>query len=417
MLPDLVGITADDLTGAADTAAAFAGRRGAVPVYLDLQPRCTVPAPAFAVTTESRACSPERACELAAESARQLIQAGASLIYKKTDSNLRGNVGAELAGVRAAVGRPVLFAPAFPARGRTTISGVALIDGIPVAETEMAADPEAAVGESSVARLIGLQRPDLRLENCPLAEARAGATRIVSRLRECDVLVVDAETENDLALIADAGLSLSPRPVLAGSAGLARAVAGRLFGPAPPAQWAGAQGRPVVAVLASSSRRLVEQVGRAQQEPGFATVALPCENLSHADEPVPELGETIARARDELRAGRTTVVYAAGPLPRVERAVDLVVEHLAHLAFVLVKQADPLGLLVGGGATAVAVLAALHADAIDVDDEPLPGTAAGLVVGGHFTGRPVVLKPGAAGDESAVVALLEYLSSRAGGEQ
>ena len=417
MSSDLVGITADDLTGAADTAAAFAGRRGAVGVSLGRWFRGSISAPAFAVTTDSRACAPDQAYELAAESAYGLLKAGASLVYKKVDSNLRGNVGAEIAAVRAAVGRPVLFAPAFPARGRTTVGGVALIDNVPVAETEMAVDPEAPVRDSAVEHVIRSQSAHLSVLNCSLSETRAGGAEIADRLCKCDVLVADAETEGDLTLIAGAALALCPRPVVAGSAGLARALATRLLGPAARAHLAGTPRGPVLAILASSSGRLVEQVDRVSQQPGLAPVPLLCERLSRADDPVPELAGAIARARGELQAGRNAVVYATGPLPDAERPVELVVEHLAHLAFVLVKLTSPAGLLVGGGATAHAVLAALNADAVDVDDEPLPGTAAGLVVGGHFAGRPVVLKPGVAGDESAVVALLDYLGLRAGAER
>jgi hypothetical protein len=42
--------------------------------------------------------------------------------------------------------------------------------------------------------------------------------------------------------------------------------------------------------------------------------------------------------------------------------------------------------------------------------------AAGLAVNGDLAGRPVALKPGAAGDEQAVVQLLDYLGRRASAE-
>jgi len=97
--------------------------------------------------------------------------------------------------------------------------------------------------------------------------------------------------------------------------------------------------------------------------------------------------------------------------------VELVVEHLAHLAFVLATQSPPRGLLVGGGATAHGVLGALGTDAIMIDDEPLPGIAAGLAAGGELDTLPLVLKPGAAGDEEAVVRLFAYLGQRAAAQE
>jgi uncharacterized protein YgbK (DUF1537 family) len=91
----------------------------------------------------------------------------------------------------------------------------------------------------------------------------------------------------------------------------------------------------------------------------------------------------------------------------------LVVEHLAHLAYIVIRQAAPRALLVGGGATAQAVLGVLTARGLEIDDEPQPGIAAGSVVGGEFAGRPIALKPGAAGGKEAAAELLRYLARRA----
>jgi uncharacterized protein YgbK (DUF1537 family) len=408
-----IGIAADDLTGAADTAAVFGDRDAPVSVSLDQRPRAWEGRRAFAVTTNSRSCPPEEAYEVTHESVKALMEHGAGLIYKKIDSNLRGNVGAELAAARDAAQAPVVFAPAFPARGRATIEGAVLVEGVPVADTEMAEDPEAPVRCSDIAEVIRSQRSDLPVSHCSLAAVRAGPSALAERLRDSVILAADAETDADLDAIAQAALSIAPTPVLAGSAGLAAALARRLCRPARPRSWPAERAGPILAVLASSSHVMAAQVLEAASDGGTAGVELPCESLTRRDEPVPQLAEAMDDAGRALAAGRDTIVYAGGPLPPVERPVELVVEHLAHLAFVLVKQARPRGLLVGGGSTASGVLAALGADAIDVDDEPLPGIAAGVVVGGELDGRPVVLKPGAAGDEEAVVRLLDYLERRA----
>ncbi|MCJ7822016.1 MAG: four-carbon acid sugar kinase family protein [Armatimonadetes bacterium] len=408
-----VGITADDLTGAADTAAAFADLRRPVPISLLGAPRAHEGRSAFAVTTESRSASPDDAYALTAASVRALMESGARLIYKKVDSNLRGNVGSELAAARDAAAAWIILAPAFPARGRTTVGGVALVAGTPVAETEMAADPDAPVRHSEIGEIIHSQRKDLLVAHCPLSVVREGAAAIASQARTDGVLVVDAETEADLEAIARAGLSLSPTPVLAGSAGLAAALARVLFGPPTPASWPEGRAGPVLGILASSSQAMASQVARAALDVDTAAVPLPCQGLTRCDEPLPELARAMDQGKKGLNPGHDTLVYAAGPLPEVESPVELVVEHLAHLAFVLVRLSSPVGLLVGGGATASGVLAALGAEAVEVDDEPLPGIAGGTIVGGEMDGRPVVLKPGAAGDEGAVLGLLRYLGRRA----
>jgi len=468
-----IAIIADDLTGAADTAAAFERAGRPVPISLNEKPVPSEGAAAFAVTTESRAISPEAASEVTAAATRGVLAAGAGIIYKKVDSNLRGNIGVELAALHEVAGRPIVLAPAFPARGRTTVNGVVLIDGVPASETEMARDPQAPLLHSGIAEIIHSQRPELPVGQLSLGDLPITADHLSRRLEETPILIADAATDADLDCIAEAALAMNPPAILAGSAGLASALSRRLFGggtngtsreyapgsggscaeseqpsdsasgavpkPVPnvpkgvPAVPLGVpfvpksvpfvpfvppslvpsdeHSGPVLAVLASSSRSLAQQVALAAEE-GIDTIPFPCERLSWAEETIPELGEAIARAVAALRAGRDVIVYATGDLPAVDRPVDLVVEHLAHLSFAVTKQARPASLLVGGGATAHAVLVTLGMSAIQIDAEPLPGIAAGVTVGGHFAGRPVVLKPGAAGDETALISLIRYLRHR-----
>jgi len=314
---------------------------------------------------------------------RALRAAGASLIYKKVDSNLRGNIGAELAAALDALGGPILFAPAFPARERTIVNGVCLICDTPVAETEMARDPEAPVTQSNVLELLRSQRADLDLFPCPLSVVRAGALALRASIPPHGVLVLDSETDDDLDLVAKVALSLDPLPVLAGSAGLAAALARLLFGlPASP-RWPAGKLGPVFAVLASSSEVLPFQISAASAA-GFAAISFPCQNLTREDQMLPKLEAAIEAAIRLLSAGRDAIVHASGPLPQVERPVDLVVEHLAHLTYVVTQETRPHALLVGGGSTAQAVLEALGAEALEIDDEPLPGMAAGLIIGGAW---------------------------------
>ncbi len=415
-----VALIADDLTGAADAAAAFARPAQPVPVSLSAQARLWEGRSAYAVTTESRGCPPQAAYEAVAAAVQSALVAEPGLLYKKVDSNLRGNIGAELAAISEATKRSIVLAPAFPARGRTTVHGVALVNGVPAADTEMGRDPQAAVVSSHIDDLVHSQCVGLSVSICPLETVREGGRALTECLNREGVVVADAEADSDLDAIAEAALSLGPAPVLAGSGGLARALAARLLGarrplrdttPHPAAAPAG--GRPVLAVLASSSGRLYEQVEVAAEAERLSPAPVPCEGLSWEEEPIPELGRAIAQASSELQRGRDALVYAVGPLPNVPRPVDLVAEHMAHLAFVAIKQGQPGALIVGGGSTAHSVLSTLGAYVIEIDGEPLPGMAAGAIIEGHAAGLPVILKPGAAGGRDALVQLIRYARGRA----
>ena len=89
---------------------------------------------------------------------RSAVENGVGCIYKKTDSALRGNIGAELAALLKASGaRNLPFLPAFPQIGRTTKKGVHYIDGVPVNESPFGIDPFEPVRCAEVTKLIHLQ--------------------------------------------------------------------------------------------------------------------------------------------------------------------------------------------------------------------------------------------------------------------
>jgi uncharacterized protein YgbK (DUF1537 family) len=300
------GLVADDLTGACDSALPFlaAGR-----VRVGLWPH--VPAgdlACAAVSTEARS-EPEAVARLRSrEAAAGLL---GYLLYRKLDSMLRGHPAADVAGALDAAGGACLVAPALPAEGRTTAGGVQRWPG----------------GEA-----------DLRALLAPLggrAEPR------------------DAATDADLDRVAREALARGDR-VLAGSAGLAAALARALgLGPPPPAAGAGCL-RPLAVVGSPAAAR---QAVRA------------------------------------LDRGWAVEVLGPGALPDLD----------GH---------D--GLVLTGGETAARVLREAGALALELVGEALPRAPLARVCGGRLDGMPVVLKAGAFGTSDAVHRALEVLSGRAG---
>jgi uncharacterized protein YgbK (DUF1537 family) len=178
-----VGLVADDLTGACDSAVPFlaAGR-----VEVGIWPY--VPAgdlACAAISTETREEDAEVALERTREAARELRSQGFKLIYRKVDSMLRGNLAADLEGVLADWGGTCLLAPALPAEGRVTRKGRQVWNSTTV----------------DISSLLG----DL-------------GDRVSIR---------DAETDRDLAALA-AEVARTARLLPAGSAGLAAQLPGAL---------------------------------------------------------------------------------------------------------------------------------------------------------------------------------------------
>lgn len=207
-------ILADDFTGGLDTGVQFAGKGIRTRVvtnpdtdYEQSAQGCQV----LVVVAETRHLKKEQAYTVVRRVVEKAVRLGIPHIYKKTDSALRGNIGAELTAALEASGAGTLyFLPAMPGLNRVTKKGVHYIDGVPVAESVFGKDPFEPVGESSVAKLIALQSD--------VAVHPATPDRIP---QEAGIVIVDAETDGD---VRKAGQALKDRgglKMLAGCAGFA----------------------------------------------------------------------------------------------------------------------------------------------------------------------------------------------------
>ena len=209
----LLLIIADDFTGALDTGVQFAAC--GIPTRVVVDPEidfASIHAKVLVVDTETRHLPAGQAYEIVSKLTRRACAAGVSFIYKKTDSALRGNIGAELGAVFKARGRKQLpFLPAFPQMNRLTQNGVHYIDGAPVTESPFGKDPFEPVRHSAVASLIASQT-DLPAKSYPALNDHESAPD------EAGILIFDAASVEDLART---GRQLAHRNLLAVSAGCA----------------------------------------------------------------------------------------------------------------------------------------------------------------------------------------------------
>jgi len=228
-----VVIIADDLTGAADCGVVFAecGMEAMVvlsPPQVGATAGEWIGADVLAIDAGTRYFGPEQAGEAVA---RLAYGHPTGLFFKKIDSTLRGNVAAELAAAlkvrRASTLERVviLFAPAFPAHGRTTVNGRQMVHGRPLEETDFCAGREEGP-RGEIDAMLGACGLSCRMVE--LERVRSSADALKSTMLylagEADVLICDAETEADLQAVANGGVALGDRTVWAGSAGLARHV-------------------------------------------------------------------------------------------------------------------------------------------------------------------------------------------------
>jgi uncharacterized protein YgbK (DUF1537 family) len=156
-------VLADDLTGALEAGGAFAQRgiKGTVSLLkADWSGKRVL-----VVDTETRHVAEEEAIKRVAEVAKNMP---ARLLYKKTDSTLRGNIRAELHALSHF--GPVVYVPAYPKLGRTLKDGCLHVHGVPVEQTAFAADPLHPVRNGNIAALLSGTR------NITICEANTDET-------------------------------------------------------------------------------------------------------------------------------------------------------------------------------------------------------------------------------------------------
>ena len=151
-------VLADDLTGALDTGVQFALGQADTAVFHQLgEAAFDSPSQVLVINTGTRNLDAGTAYDRAALAARLAKEQGFTRVYKKTDSGLRGNTGAELQAVLDVYGGALAFAPAHPKAGRVVKGGRLYVDGLPVSRSVFARDPYKPVLLDDVAALIALQ--------------------------------------------------------------------------------------------------------------------------------------------------------------------------------------------------------------------------------------------------------------------
>jgi uncharacterized protein YgbK (DUF1537 family) len=343
-------LLADDLTGALDTAAEFVPLTGPVPVFWSGAMPPVLP-PSAALDSATREQPGAAAAAIAAALAPHL--AGAGIAYKKIDSLLRGPALAEVvACLRAGPWRSCVLAPAFPFQGRITTGGVQRMRDA-TSEWTAVCDLLAELQSLGVAAQPG------RLD----ADLPAGLS------------VFDAETDADLARVARFVQAQRHPLLLAGTGGLAQAMA--------------ATARPVPAP--SLPLPILGLFGSDHAVTALQLAACGAHHLRLA----PDASDVPNRIGAALEASGVALVSLALP-DGLSRSIAAERIHAAfhHLTGAL---RVPGTLVASGGETLRGLCVSLGAERLDVIGRLQPGVPVSLLRGGRWDGVTVVSKSGAFG--------------------
>jgi len=386
MTQPLIAILADDLTGAADTAAGMlaAGRplvtwpRSDGTIARHDEDRIV------AIDAGTRQVTPAEAASRIRDLATLFRSAGFAHLYKKVDSTLRGHIGIE---VRAALegwreGSLAVVAPAFTAMGRTTVDGRQRVGDAP-----LDCPPVAEILASAAVPVTTLALVDVRsgaLDRLFRARAEAGSRAVVC----------DAVTDADLTAIAAAGTSFGEGVVWVGSGGLARG----LFTGSKPHRRRMQISHPIpsgpVLVVAGSLTAISGAQAASVAAAGAVPVTVSTEDLSIRSSALERTRNEIER---HLRAG-VDVVVTIKRQHATTAADTALVDHLGRM----LQSCQSLigGVVATGGDTAAALLKNWGIGGLRLIGEVETGVPIGIAIGQ----RPLIvaLKAGGFGNDATL---------------
>lgn len=409
-------VLADDMTGAGDSGIHFAqaGQRTALLFDRAALTEALASHYVAAVSSESRFLSPDRAAEAVRETAGQCRRAGARVVFKKVDSTLRGNPGAEIEAMLAVGGHDAaLVCVAMPKTGRTCRDGVLLVHGKPVNETEGARDPFNPVTFSSVTDILSAQTA-LPAGRIALDTVRAGGDALRAAVADMAasgkrILVADAETDGDLALLGQLlrdfeeadGRDAQPSLLPVGAGGLAEAYAGKKRIHSLPEP-----GGRMLAVIGSLTEVSLAQIRCAEESGGFHVLEL---DMTAAFR---DPGAEIARLAAEAAGAETRHLLLKNRSlpPAAGKGIDpsdgvRASRIFGDAARTLCRAGGCSTVYVTGGSTAAAAAAAFGIRYLTLERECLPGVVLGSCSCAEGNPRRFISKAGGFGGPDTLVKL------------
>ena len=390
-------ILADDLTGALDSGVQLAQGGMKVLITLDREdPLLRIDgADVLVIDTETRHIASESAYKIIYDIVRKMKEYGVHTIYKKTDSGLRGNVGAELSALSDAYeNQQIRFVPAWPKMNRVTRNAIHYVNGLPLSESIFAKDVLDPVRHSNINELIG-EQSDISLSLYPDESGR-----IV--LYDCDN---DAKMEDIAEDIFAQGDEIR---LIAGCAGLLEKY------PSDGKQHIqGSDELPhKLLVLSGSMNEVTARQLKHAEEDGAMRLHLSVNDIatgSFSDESISEICNRV----EEANAKDIIIIDSMSELDvDVASKNDLsnkISLAMGNLAEKITKREKERTLMVIGGDTLLGIVSKLNIETL----EPIREIESGIVLSRYSIGNDIgylISKSGAFGSEDLLIQIEKYLS-------
>lgn len=375
----MIIVIADDITGAAEIAGIAHSYGLKSTLHIDAMPEDMRDddADVAVIATDARSYNADAAAEITANAVCSAYHSVGSLgtknvLFRKTDSALRGNVEEELAAIIAhSPYEQAVYMPANPSKGRIIHNGIYYIKenaqiasagngenehwGTPIAETDFRFDPEFPALTSVVSERF----PSLY---CP-----------------------DAVSANDVFRVVYNSFNASRATLLAGAADLFAALLQYVYPSTEP------HSEPFKGIAADARQLIVRGSTLSKNIPlGIPTEAMP-DNVFYEREMPEEWAGSIMQAWTESKRGMILTI-GEKEIRKGKNAAVYLRTAMAKVCCTLIDNSLPDELIVEGGATAFAIMQRMPWRSFSVTDEIAPGVVRIMPV--ENSRIHITLKPG-----------------------
>lgn len=429
ILSEIVGIIADDLTGANDTALQFHLRGANAKILLDSEclPADKENVEVWALSTESRNCDKFEAVQKVEKAVKSFVENFSfDYFYKKIDSTLRGNIALETLTMMDLLGYDAsIIVPAFPQEGRITVGGYHLLKGVPIGRTEIAIDPHSPILESHVPTLLRSQLEDKQKElvgTIDLKTVMNGAGPVLIRINELikegkKLIVADATSITDIEQIALAIKKCDKKLLPAGTAACAQ-VLGKIWlaGLERTRETLKLINLPKLIVSGTATQITAEQITKLENSDDFDNINfIPLGTKDIVNGVTEELTERIIT---NLKCGVTVVVHTSHLIANFDGFSDdsfnaeltkeklsaMITDFLAVLTENILSKINVI-LITLGGETSYKCCKAIKSNELMLLDEAAPA----ISICSDINKRWIITKSGNLGKSNTLIEILNYI--------
>lgn len=322
-----LAIIADDLTGANDSGVQLAHHGLKTSVLFETDKDSIHDYEAIVFDTDSRSIDSLEAYQKVKLATEFLKDAGFNFIFKKLDSTMRGNIGAEIDAVYDVL-KPdfMMIAPGYPKNNRTILQSTHYLNGVPLGETEISRDPKTPVTESYLPDLLQEQTKQ-KIGTITIDDLEKGANWIQEKLakyfqQKIAYMIVDSTEESHLEQILAYTKKLSYQFSWVGSAGIANYLPAHYDIPKKhqPLMIPKNNG-PILTVVGSVNKNSRAQLKLLLEKSNIYPIAFESyKSVSDEGERANEMRKVFNEAEEKAQQGLNVVIYSTGEAEDIEKA-------------------------------------------------------------------------------------------------